>query len=104
MIEIKRLEIRDRATMIPALALRLTGGPMDRLLWKAGYGEHPLVMLIKLSDGQTSMYDPYSWNDRTMRTAHLYMQDNWYDHVDGGVVDVEFILHETTEQKRSELA
>ena len=33
-------------------------------------------------------HDPYSWGDRTMYHAHLYIQDHFDEIDDGGVVDV----------------
>jgi hypothetical protein len=55
-METKLLEIRDRSTMIPALAIKLspTGDTAgDYLLRRAGYDlGRPLIMLTRLTDGE----------------------------------------------------
>jgi hypothetical protein len=101
-IEVKRVEIRDRATFIPAVALCVTGGPFDRLLWRAGFGERPCVILIHL-EGMRCNWDSFEWGNRTMGEAHRWLEAHWEEHLDGGVVDVEFVRGETAVPKRSEL-
>ena len=102
MIEVKRVEIRDRATCIPAIALRVSGAE-DRILRRAGFGDDRLVILIHLERVECR-WDAYNWgyDPRTMFNAHLWLQRNWDEHEDGGVVDVEFILGETKKPKESE--
>lgn len=66
------------------------------------------IILMRLSD-QRATSDPYDWNDRTHQTAHLRLLEiaasvagfavGVYD---GLVIDVEYLLDETTEPKRSE--
>ena len=46
--------------------------------------------------------DPHEWNSRTMTAAHVYIEMHWSELSDGDVVDVEFILGETAQQKKSE--
>lgn len=93
MTETKWLEIRDRATCIPALAISITGdnSPIAR---HAGFGENRYIQLIHLTGGRTS-YDPFDWGDRTMHTAHLFLEEQWHTVCCGDVVDVQFILGET---------
>ena len=96
----KLLEIRDAATFIPALAIRMSreDGYLAR---RAGFGD-ACVYLIHL-EGQKCAYDPYDWtNNRTMCAAHQYIENEWESLKDGDVVDVQFILGETTAPKRSE--
>ena len=100
MKEMKLIEIRDRATLIPALAVRVNNVG-DSLLWRAGFPEEPMVLLIHLVS-MKSQCDPYSWGDRTMHCSHLHILDHWNEVQDGGIVDVEFILHETSKPKESE--
>ena len=102
MIETKRVEVRDIGTTMPALALRVTGGPEDRVLWRAGFSENPLVILVFL-ELMVCQYDPFSWGDRTKHTSHLWIQDHWEELEDAGVVDVEYILGETAAPKKSEI-
>ncbi len=106
MIEVKRVEVRDRATMIPAIALGIRGGGDDPLMNRAGFGaDFTCVLLIHLANG-ICHHDVYDWpsNPRTMQQTHRWLQEHWEEHQDGTVVDVEFILGETAKQKESEVA
>lgn len=109
------LEVRDVATTIPVLAMRL--GSLDekakRLLRRAGFGrsdeEHAgYVFVWNMTSGGVprvtqATTDPFSWSGRTMQEAHRYIRENFSKLKDGDVIDVEFILGETSEPKRSEL-
>lgn len=101
-MEIKLLEIRDRGTFIPAMAVRVSGED-GYLLRRAGFGSQPLVLLIHLEMMKCS-YDPYDWPrpSRTMTDAHLWITKHWEEFETGQVVDVEFVLGYTKEPKRSE--
>lgn len=99
----KTLEIRDRATFIPTLAIQISGAD-GYLIRRAGFAvEHPYVILIKLTDIE-AQYDPFGWDTRarTMPTAHRYICDHFDELENGDVVDVEFIEGETERPKRSE--
>lgn len=109
-MDVKTLEIRDRGTFIPALAVRLNAAdPRDRyLLARAGFGttahdQARYVLLTNLVRPETQ-YDPYSWGagTRTMREAHIAVEGDWERWTTGDVLDVEFLLGETTEPKVSE--
>ncbi len=105
-MEVKMLEIRDRGTFVPALAVHLSSEePRERyLLERAGfYGMSDMVLVTKLEEG-TSSFDPHQWQvrGRTMPRAHLYIQDHWGELKSGDVVDVEYILGETSQPKKSE--
>ncbi len=96
----KLLEIRDRHTTVPALAIQVCGDD-GYLMRRAGF-EGPMVYLIMLAT-EKCRYDPYNWdNMRTMGNAHNFIVDHWDLLNDGDVVDVEFILGETSAPKRSE--
>lgn len=99
-IDAKYVEIRDRATNVPALAVRIVGddSPIAR---RAGFGNMPCIELVHLTRDEAH-YDAYSWTNRTMNTAHSWLVDHWDEHKDGDVVDVEFILGETTVKKINE--
>ena len=119
-MDVKMIEIRDRATFIPAIAIRLRnrtprefyllrragysreqiGGP-EEIPGKLAHGLEPYVLLMK-ADGDRVQYDPYSWADRTFRTAHMHLIEHWHEVESGAVVDVQFILGETIEPKQSE--
>ncbi len=100
----KCLEVRDSMTFIPVVALNTAPENEGQryLLRRAGYGqEGDTVILVNLSDCRGAN-DPYEWNSRTMGSAHIYIEEHWAELNDGDVVDVEFILGETTEPKKSE--
>jgi hypothetical protein len=104
---VKAVEIRDKATFVPAMAIKMVPATEGQryLLRRAGYDLHgpPSIMLVRMVDCRAE-YDPYSWPDlRTMRHAHLWIAAHFDEMSDSGdVVDVEFILSETKEPKRSE--
>lgn len=107
----KLLEIRDRGTFIPAIAIRLDPTcEADRyLLDRAGFGQNPAlqrkyVLMAKLEGGKIT-YDSAHWfadGTRTMAVAHGYVIGQFDELNSGGVIDVEFILGETQTKKRSE--
>jgi len=98
-METKLLEIRDRATFIPAIAIEVSARD-HYLLRHAGYGVRPLILLASLNKGPMT-YNAHDWADRTMKASHLWIIDHWEELKSGSVVDVEFILGETTEPKQS---
>ena len=109
----RTFEVRDRATFIPMLAVKLEPDcEADRyLLERAGYGDTAhdqaqYVMLWNLDGGDDqATIDPYKWrNRRTRQTAHAYIIQHWDDIASGNVIDVEYILGETPHPKRSEAA
>jgi hypothetical protein len=103
-MRILTLEIRDRATFIPVLAIKLEAVNVGQryLIRRAGFEvPNDNIILLRVDCGQAN-YDPYAWGDRTFFTAHKYIIDAFDALDDGDVVDVEFILGETTERKISE--
>lgn len=106
-MEAKMLEIRDAATMIPAMGVRLySEDPVQEwYLQKAGLslpGSYA-VLLTHLQTGESHM-DPHHWKSaaRTMAFAHNYIETNWEGLRDGDVIDVQYLLRETSEPKISE--
>lgn len=106
-MDTKLFEIRDSCTMISAIGIDLHrwgggNGREDKLIRHAGYGDR-CILLGKLRGGHFS-YDPYDQGDcRTMRTAHHYIRENWDTLKSGDIIDVEFILGETTEKCETDL-
>ncbi len=114
----KALEIRDRGTFIPVIATLMTPAVDDGryeqesyLLARSGYGrdpmEHPLIMLCRMdANGGSShqaSYDAYGWGGaRTLTVAQQYILEHFEELHSGDVIDVEFILGESAEAKRSE--
>lgn len=104
-MDIKQVEIRDSMTFIPALAIRFSGEE-GYLFRRAGFvREHFCVALIRLSDFETH-YDPFEWKrvqGRSMHVAHRYLIEHWHEcSGDDILIDVEFVLGETNEPKKSE--
>jgi hypothetical protein len=107
-MEVKCLEIRDRMTFIPVICIRPTPNNEAQryLLRRDGYSgtidEHCVIMIDAQCRGVA--YDCYDWADgsRTKKHAHNYIANHWAELHDGDVIDVEFILGETSERKMSE--
>jgi len=106
----KTIEIRDAATFVPALAVRLAPeSEADRYLFaRAGYGTTPAaqgeyVVLVLINGGQgRATCDPYDWSNRTYQVAHMWLIEHFDEIESGAVVDVEFILGARAEPKVSE--
>lgn len=113
-MEVKLFEVRDSATFMPMMAVRLRwNNTAERfLLRRAGYageqidrdaGIEPYVIFCKL-DGVEAQYDPFAWSSgaRTIPTAHRHIIENWNTLRSGDVIDVQFLVGETTTAKESE--
>lgn len=103
-MENKVLEIRDSMTFIPVLATAMIPTSYEEAYYlaRAGFGEYRMIMVSRLNDSETKI-DPYSWsNNRTMHEAHKHIQANWDVLQTGDVVDVQYLLGERSEPKRSE--
>ena len=106
----KTFEIRDKATFIPVLAVRLDPDCEADRYWlaRAGYGlvrgeQAGFIMLSGLAGGSgAATSDPYDWGDRTRQTAHKYIIEHFDELPSCSVVDVEYVLGETQEPKKSE--
>lgn len=110
-MEVKLFELRDSATFVPVLCVKLTPGIESEryLLGRSGYGSAPsdqskFVLMTGLAGGSDRMTcDPYDWGDnRTRQIAHNHIIENWDSLQSGQVIDVEFLLGERTEPKQSE--
>ena len=107
-MDIKVFEIRDRATYIPVIAIKMQGSTAKEHyhLRRSGFSnKNPLITILRLND-MTANYDYYQWESymaRTMGKAHKHIEKN-FDNLDSGaVVDVEFISGETSKPKISEM-
>lgn len=120
-MRVKLFEVRDEGTFIPVVAVEMfpsignwwdTMRPQDLygaqkfLLHRAGYQcerlEEPAVVLFRASGNGEALCNPADWGNRTMRVAHEYIQANFARLPDCAVIDVQYILHETTEPKVSQ--
>lgn len=105
-METKILEVRDRMTFIAVLAIKTTPTNDEQryYLRRSGWSESfddVLLMRLDAQDGRVTG-DPYDQAGRTMHEAHKYIRQNFDTLKDGDVVDVEFILGETSAPKESE--
>lgn len=108
----KTFEIRDRATFIPVIAIKLEPTcEADRYLFgRSGFGITPerqseYILLLKIDGGEGYVKcNPFEWNSssRTMHVAHEYINKNFNFLNSGDVVCVEHILGELSEPKISE--
>lgn len=110
-MEVKALELRDEATFIPILCVDMNPhepsyvAGQRYLLRRCGYpcDSRPNILMTRLDgDGSPASNDPYFWGGRTFPVAHAWIIDHWRELSDGDVVDVQFILKETSAPKRSE--
>ena len=104
---IKAIEIRDRSTFIPAIAISTAPANEGQryLLRRAGYApDGRTIILMSLTQPNRAAYDPYEWpgDVRTFRAAHVWLLEHFDELEEGAVVDVEFILGETQAPKVSE--
>lgn len=110
-MQTKAFEIRDRATFIPVIATLMESENEQEhyLLRRSGFGAFcGLVVLCRMEASgvdRNATYDPFAWgmNARTYNIAHRYIAQNWHNLNTGQVIDVEFILGETTIEKISEI-
>jgi hypothetical protein len=110
----KALELRDKGTFIPILCVDMNpaghGQMVDTaqryLLRRCGYAcdGRPNIIVTRLNGDGQATNDPYAWKcgARTFPVAHKWIIENWSWLKDGDVVDVQFILGETGEPKKSE--
>lgn len=102
----KALEIRDMGTFIAALAIDINPANDSQhwLMRRCGYpcDGQPNVILTRLDGSGQATNDPYAWGGRTWPVAHNYIIKHWDSLQDGDVVDVSFILGESTTPKISE--
>jgi hypothetical protein len=103
-MDTKVLELRDKATFIPIIAIKTTFANEGQryLLRRAGYDHTGSCVILFRANGGEAHYDPYEWTGRTFPAAHHWIVEHFDELSDGDVVDVEFILGETSVVKQSE--
>ena len=113
----KLIEIRDNATKINAMITKMVPTEMVnnnnpnkyfrnveyKILRDSGYPiiDNPLILLTELESGR-SQYDPYKWDNNTMRSAHRYINHHFDEIPNGWVVDVETINEDKATMKLPE--
>jgi len=105
---LKAIEIRDAATFIPAVAIKMepANEAQRYLMARVGFHDGDDVVLMVMNT-QLATADPYEWTSlgmgpRTMPVVHQWLLQHFDEVTDGDVVDVEFILGETSAPKVSE--
>jgi hypothetical protein len=107
MMQTKMLEVRDRMTYIPVLAIKMVPDNAIHHYYLRRHGYSPtscIIAVMKIGEVEAHT-DPYAWSNggcRTMTTAHEYIQSHYDELRDGDVVDSEFILGESQEPKTPE--
>lgn len=98
---IKTVEIRDRATCIPAFAIKMIASDEKELfLFKhCGYRSinDACILLVSIEAPWHSARHWDEWQNRSGRTmpiAHKWIEENFDTIKTGDVIDVEFILNE----------
>lgn len=101
----KVLEIRDRNTCIPALAIKMvSANPVeDRFLWRCGYPRDSAGIVLMHLDNQRASSDPYWWDNRTMAKAHDWLYEHFDEVSEGDVIDVRVLLGEADEPAPAEI-
>lgn len=101
---VKLLEVRDRMTFLPiyAISTEPSNPEQNYLLRRMGFNSGDAIIIARLNGETPSSADAYFWNDRTMHVAHLYIDEHFSELKEGDVIDIQFILGETTEKKTSE--
>lgn len=104
---VKLFEVRDRATFLPVIAIRLDLNEMtEQELYLIRSAGHPIdanysIGVFRLEDGSGS-FDPFmQQRGRTLKEVHLWLQGNFDTTASGQVLDVEYILGETPTPKIS---
>ena len=105
----KLFELRDRATFVPVLAVLVQPANEQEawLLRHSGYGFDQFgkfVIMTGLAGGtDKATCDPHDWPcNRTRTIAHEHIAANWDNLETGAVIDVQFIIGETSAPKTSE--
>ena len=99
--EFRLFEVRDRMTTIAAFAVRLDAD--DPIVKHAGWVGSPV--LLGYADGSQFRRDPSHWTgpSRAMPAAHRILIDGWDRFPSGSLIDVEYELGESPDQKDPEI-
>lgn len=110
-MENKLIEVRDIGTTLSILFIRLSAESVSEsfLLSRAGYGRRPqeYIIAIDLVHPLRVWLNPFetrmaTQGARTFYLAHEEMTRNWENYRHGDVLDVQYVLGETTSPKISE--
>lgn len=109
-METKLFEVRDRMTFVPVICIKLEpSNEADRyLLAMTGYGlvaeeQVQYILYSKLQGGEfTCVPEEHNVGARTHSVAHYHINEHWDELKSGDVIDIEFLVGETTTPKTSQ--
>ena len=113
-METKLIEVRDHGTCFVALCTKVWPimwkpgesqqhhNRLQRMAWRNGFKGAASIIFTHLGQPNRTQVDPFEWGDRTLGTAHLWIEQHWNDIPDGGLVDVRVILKEAQTPASSE--
>lgn len=103
----KLIEIRDSGTCITAIAIKTeAANEFEEHFFGRGGWSNSNVVLIKCNGETRANYDPFDWRadgSRTMFEAHRYIVEHFDELEDYALVDVQYILGETDQIKKSDI-
>lgn len=101
---VKIFEVRDEGTHIEVFAISTKPSNPGQTygLSRCGFNSGDAVIVGYLDGERNSSADPYHWGCRTMGNAHNYIASHFDEMSDGDVVDVRFILGETSAPCKSD--
>jgi hypothetical protein len=92
-METKLFQVRDEGTHIPVMATHVLVTMEDRELRRAGFAVGRRYTLLTNLATMTTQYDEERWTPgRTMRLAHLHLNEMFDIYKSGAVIDIEYIL------------
>lgn len=87
----KAIHVRDAGTHYGVLALRLNEADAPEVIDRGGFRPaEGYLVLVHLTPELRAEWDPYAWDDPTLRAAHLHLLSGGYEAVaNGGDLHVE---------------
>jgi len=103
-MEVKLFEIRDSATFIPVMAVKMeAANAAERfLLDRVGFFKPEVLTARIVEITVRPLNSPNMYGNRTMQVAHQFIEEHFDELVSGEVIDVQFILGERATKKVSE--
>lgn len=93
----KVFEVRDEITHIGVMATKMVGETPDEdyEVERCGFGRGSNLVIVTKMYEPESQHDAYNWPSRTMKHAHLYIEQHFDELKSGDVIDVQYILGES---------
>lgn len=99
----KVFEVRDSATLLPVLAVKMEGHTEKekKIVGRGGFASYH-ILVTDLENKETN-HDPFAWDNSTMKTIHQYLIQHFDEVENTDVIDAEFIRGESQQPKSSEI-